>query len=417
MSDMFAHSQLPVFPTSPSEHEGRRPLDTASEEEREIIRPMLDTGIGTGRRTVLICPDSFKGTLSAVEATDAIARGVRAAWPEAEVLKCPLADGGEGTLDALLSQGGERHSALVQGPDGSPVLASWGLLPSGVAVIESAQASGLTLVPADKRDPRAATTYGTGQLIREAITAGCRSLVIGIGGTATNDGGMGAMRALGARFLDADGNELGASALDLARLEQIDLSSFVDWTELHVVVASDVTNPLCGEYGATRVFGPQKGATPEMVKELEAAMENYARMLGEQFGFDVAKSKGAGAAGGLGAALLAMLRGTFHSGADEVMDAAGFDELVERADLIITGEGKLDSQSLGGKLISRVLRRSEGRPVVLLCGALDLGDTDSLRLIASKVAGLYYGDESGLNSLAQPAEALERIAEMALLRL
>lgn len=407
--DTLAEPDIPPFPIPPTEFD----------EVREHLKPMLETGVGTGRRTVLVCPDSFKGTLTAVEATEAIARGARAAWPEAEILKCPLADGGEGTLDALLSQGGERHSALVQGPDGSPVLASWGILPSGVAVIESAQASGLTLVPEDKRDPRTATTYGTGQLIREAIAAGCRSLIVGIGGTATNDGGMGAMRALGARFLDADGNELGVSALDLARLDLIDLSSFVEWTELSVVVASDVTNPLCGKYGATRVFGPQKGATPEMAEELETAMENYARVLKEQFGFDAAhiSSRGSGAAGGLGAALLAMLRAVVRSGAHEVMDAVGFDELAERADLIITGEGKLDTQSLGGKLISAILMRTPPKPVFLLCGAVVFGMENAVRHLAYNVVGVQAANESGIDSMAHPAEALERIAKMALQRL
>lgn len=410
MSNLLPQDEQPVF----------RGPSTEYDEERETLPPRPLTGVGTGRRTVLVCPDSFKGTLTAVEATDAIARGVLAAWPEAEVLKCPLADGGEGTLDAMLSQGGERRSLLVEGPHGNRVMASWGVLPNGVAVIESAQASGLTLVPPERRDPLTATSYGTGQLIREAIAAGCRSLMIGIGGTATNDGGMGAMRALGARFLDAEGNELERGGSALSQLETIDLSGFVDWTDLFVAIASDVTNPLCGQHGATRVFAPQKGATPEMVEELEAAMINYARVLNTQFGDDVAAKPGAGAAGGLGVALLALLRGRFERGADVVMDAVGFDALVDRADLIITGEGKLDFQSLGGKLISRVLQRTHDRPTLLLCGSFERGI--SLLLggplgLDNQVVGIHGCDESGLDSLEQPAEALERIATMALLRL
>lgn len=403
---MLTQPEKPVLPVPPTEFD----------EVRETVKPLLDTGIGTGRRTVLVCPDSFKGTLTAVEATDAIARGVRAAWPEAEILKCPLADGGEGTLDALLSQAGERHSALVQGPDGTPVLASWGILPSGVAVIESAQASGLTLVPEDKRDPRTATTYGTGQLIREAIAVGCWRLIVGIGGTATNDGGTGAMQALGVHFLDEKGDDLPPGGAALAKLHRIDPKG-LRLPEILVTVASDVTNPLWGPTGATRVFGPQKGATPEMVEELEAAMQNFAGVLKKEFHHDYAKAPGAGAAGGLGVALMVFLHGAFKSGADIVMDAVGFDDMVERADLIITGEGKLDSQSLSGKLISQVIARASDKPVVLLCGALDLSAASCLKLVASNVVGMYYGDESGLNSLEQPAEALERIAKMALQRL
>jgi glycerate kinase len=395
-----------MFPVPPTEFD----------ERREVVRHQPDTGVGTGRRTVLVCPDSFKGTLTAVEATEAIARGVLAAWPEAEVLKCPLADGGEGTLDAMLSHGGERRSLLVEGPDGSRVMASWGVLPGNIAVIESAQASGLTLVPPDKRDPRTATSHGTGRLIREAIKSGCDPIFVGIGGTATNDGGMGAMRALGARFLDGEGNELERGGAALIRLDRIDLSDFAV-PDIGIIVASDVTNKLCGEEGATRVFAPQKGATPEMVEELEAAMQNYAQVLQETFGEDVASRPGAGAAGGLGAALLSFLHGTFLPGADVVMMHVRFLELVERADLIITGEGKLDSQSLGGKLISRVISHAQGKPIILLCGALDLGDADCLRLVASNVIGMHYGNESGLDSLKQPAEALERLAVLALQRM
>jgi len=365
--------------------------------------------------TILICPDSFKGTLTARDAAEAMARGAASALPDSRVILLPLADGGEGTLDALLSVGGERRSLEVEGPSGAPVTAAWGILPDGTGVVEMAEASGLRWVDPATNDLRAATSYGTGALIRAAIEGGCKRVLVGIGGSATNDGGLGAMRALGARFLDAEGNELKRGGAALARLERIDLGGFLDTSEVDIEVASDVNNPLCGPDGATRTFGPQKGGTPEALDELETAMCRYARVLKETFGWDVALAPGAGAAGGMGAALLAFLHGQFRSGIDVVMDAVGFSDAVVEADLIVTGEGRLDGQSLRGKAISGVLGRAEGKPVLALCGRVDLEEAAWREFGLSGARGLLNEPETAQDALSAPAAALERLARLALL--
>lgn len=365
--------------------------------------------------TILICPDSFKGTLTARDAAEAIARGVSAARPDAKSLILPLADGGEGTLDALLANGGERRSLEVEGPAGARVRAEWGILPDGAAVIEMAQASGLKWVKPEENDLLTATSHGAGRLIREAVDAGCRRLIVGIGGSATNDGGMGAMRALGARFLDADGNELERGGAALARLKRFDLSALMDFSAVDVEVATDVDNPLCGPDGATHTFGPQKGGSPEDLETLEAAMCNYAHRLNLAFDWDIGSAPGSGAAGGMGAALLGFLRAQFRSGVDMVMDALGFDDAAQEADLIITGEGRLDRQSLRGKAISGIVRRAEGRPVLALCGRVDL-DEDAWRDFGLSGAwGLENMAETAADARANPAAALERLARLALL--
>ncbi len=277
---------------------------------------------------VLVAPDSFKGSAAALAVAQAMARGVRAVFPEAEVLPVPIADGGEGTVEALVvATGGALREATVTGPLGQPVVARWGVLGDGeTAVVEMAAASGLPLVPRERLDPRRTTTRGTGELMRAALDAGSRKLVVGIGGSATNDGGTGMARALGARFLGPDGAELPEGGAALARLDRVDLSGLDPrLAGAELLVACDVDNPLTGPRGASAVYGPQKGATPEMVRELDAALCRFAERAREATGRDVAGRPGAGAAGGLGAGLLFFTPARLRPGVEIVLEATGFE--------------------------------------------------------------------------------------------
>jgi glycerate kinase len=344
---------------------------------------------------VLVCPASFKGVLSARRAAQAMARGVADAGHEPLVL--PLADGGEGTLEALLSPGGERRPLRVEGPYGTAVDAAWGMLPDGSAVVEMAQASGLHLGGAKPRPLARASTFGTGQLLAAAFEARPNRVVVGLGGSATNDGGSGALRALGVRFLDEAGRTL-EDAGALARLARIDASALPSGRP-PVVCASDVDNRLLGPEGATRMFGPQKGGTPEALGALEQALTRYARVLHQTLGWDVAAAPGAGAAGGLGAAVLGFLGAQFRPGIDVVMDCLGFDSAVARSHVLLTGEGRLDAQSLHGKAVAGVLRRSQGRPVLAVCGRVDLP--------ADQWRALGFAATVGVSPLAPPQTSEE----------
>lgn len=333
---------------------------------------------------ILVVPDSFKGSLSARAAAEAMARGARQAHPEADIVLLPLADGGEGTLDALLASDGRRVSRTVTGPLGSPVRAELGFLASApeTAVIESAQAAGLSLIPVERRDPRLTTTYGVGELIRAALDEGASRLLVGLGGSATNDAGCGALSALGARFLDADGEPLAPGGAALARLDRMDLSAFrFPVGAVSVVLASDVVNPLLGPEGASAVYGPQKGATPAVVAALDAALTRFAAVVRRDLGVtDIADRPGGGAAGGLGAALLAFCGATMRSGIDVVLDAANFDALAQDADWVLTGEGRIDAQTLSGKAIFGLLARCRrlGLPVIAFGGTVDGSAADAL---------------------------------------
>lgn len=326
---------------------------------------------------IIIAPDSFKGSLSAVEAAAAMAAGAREVFPGAEIVELPVGDGGEGTVEAMVRAAGGRQAAVrVTGPLGEPVEASYGVLGEGrTAVVEMAAASGLGRVPPERRDPRRATSSGTGELIRAALTGRPERLIIGIGGSATNDAGAGAMTALGARFLDAGGVELPPGGAALAKLERIDLSHFQRPPEgTEVVVASDVTNPLCGPTGASAIYGPQKGAGPEDVAELDAALERWAAVVARDLGVAVRDVPGAGAAGGLGAALLAFMGARMERGVELVLDVVGFDRQLEGADLALTGEGKIDAQTAFGKTIAGVGVRCRAQRVPVIAFAGWLGD-------------------------------------------
>jgi len=332
---------------------------------------------------IVVCPDSFKECASAAKVAAAIAQGCRVARPDAEVLELPLADGGEGTVSALVAAtGGQFLTCRVTGPLGEPVEARYGLLGDGhTAVIEMAAASGLERVPPGRRDPRVTTTHGTGELVRDALEHGAQSLLLGIGGSATNDGGSGLAAALGVRFLNRDGHELPPGGLALADLASIDLTGLDPrLAGVDVRVACDVDNPLLGPRGASHVYGPQKGATPEIVEQLDAALANYADVVEAAFGKSIRDLPGAGAAGGLGFGLVAFCGASLSSGIDLVLDAVQFESHLEGADLVITGEGRLDEQTLQGKTISGVLRRAQsaGVPVVALAGAVT-GDPAAYR--------------------------------------
>ncbi|CAI0733787.1 glycerate kinase [Serratia grimesii] len=326
-------------------------------------------------KKVVIAPDSFKESLSALEVAEAIERGFRQVYPQAQYVKLPMADGGEGTVDSMVAAtGGEIVRVEVMGPLGQPVQAFYGLLGDGeTAVIEMAAASGLHLAPKALRDPRITTSYGTGELILAALERGVKAIILGIGGSATNDGGAGMMQALGARLLDDKQNPLLPGGAALAQLAQIDLSE-VDprLQQVNVTAACDVDNPLCGPHGASAVFGPQKGATPEMVTQLDSALSHFGSLLQQATGREVINTPGAGAAGGMGAALLGMLNARLRPGIEIVIETLRLEEALCDADLVITGEGRLDSQSIHGKTpigVARVAKR-HGLPVIGIAGSL-----------------------------------------------
>ncbi|MGJ3433594.1 glycerate kinase [Serratia sp. Je.1.23.a] len=326
-------------------------------------------------KKVVIAPDSFKESLSALEVAEAIERGFRQIFPQVQYVKLPMADGGEGTVDSMVAAtGGEIVTVAVTGPLGQPVQAFYGLLGEGeTAVIEMAAASGLHLAPKAQRDPRMTTSYGTGELIKAALDRGVKTIILGIGGSATNDGGAGMMQALGARLLDDNRQALPPGGAALAQLAYIDLSG-VDprLQQVCITAACDVDNPLCGANGASAVFGPQKGATPEMVTQLDAALRHYGTLLEQATGREVINAPGAGAAGGMGAALLGMLNARLRPGIEIVIETLQLEEALRDADLVITGEGRLDSQSIHGKTpigVARVAKRF-GLPVIGIAGSL-----------------------------------------------
>lgn len=326
-------------------------------------------------RKVVIAPDSFKESLSALDVAAAIERGFRQIYPDVEYVKLPMADGGEGTVDSMVAATeGEIVQLSVRGPLGMPVEAFYGLLGDGeTAVIEMAAASGLHLAPSDQRDPLIATSYGTGELILAVLDRGVSAIILGIGGSATNDGGAGMMQALGARLLDGQQRPLPPGGAALASLAELDLSG-VDarLQQVKVTVACDVDNPLCGKNGASAIFGPQKGATPAMVEQLDNALRHYGTLLEQTTGRKVLNAPGAGAAGGMGAALLGMLDAQLRPGIEIVIETLRLEEAILGADLVITGEGRLDSQSVHGKTpigVARVAKRHR-LPVIGIAGSL-----------------------------------------------
>lgn len=351
---------------------------------------------------IVAASDSFKGSLTSAEVADSIEKGVYDADPFAEVVKVAVGDGGEGTMDALLeTMGGRRVSVEVSDPLRRPCKAEYGILNDGLtAVVEMSSASGLTLLSPEERNPMRTSTYGTGQMIADALDRGCRRFLIGIGGSATNDGGMGMLTALGYRFLDANGKALkgnGASLIEVSSIDDIGVQQAVHDSEF--IVACDVDSPLYGPKGAAYVFAPQKGADPEMVRSLDEGLRHYAEVVSSS----AATVPGAGAAGGLGYAFVTFLGARLRRGADMVLDALCFDKIIEGADLVITGEGRLDSQTLAGKTPYAVLQRAckQGIPVIAVAGSVASDDETICYLSGNQsdecgFRGIYQVTPSGM---------------------
>ncbi|MCK3852587.1 MULTISPECIES: glycerate kinase [unclassified Pseudomonas] len=327
---------------------------------------------------IIIAPDSFKDSLSAAGTAQAIAEGLAQVWPDAQLVECPMADGGEGTVDAVLAAcNGQLRRQTVRGPLGDEVEARWGwLADSHTAIIEMAEASGLQLVAPGQRDACSTTTYGTGELICAALDAGAQRIILAIGGSATNDGGAGAMQALGVQLFDAESQPLSPGGLALARLACISLETLDPrLAQVRFEIAADVNNPLCGPHGASAIFGPQKGASPEQVAQLDAALDHFAHHCAQVLPKDVRDEPGSGAAGGLGFAAKAFLGAQFRPGVEVVAELVGLEDAVRGADLVITGEGRFDAQTLRGKTPFGVARiaSQHGVPVIVIAGTLGDG--------------------------------------------
>jgi glycerate kinase len=380
---------------------------------------------------IVIAPDSFKGNLTAREVADAIEVGIRRVMPDAEIAKVPMADGGEGTVQALVdATSGEIVTTDVTDPLGNRINAVFGILgnqtekDSKTAVIEMASASGLPLVPSDKRNPMITTTYGTGELIRKALDMGCRKLIIGIGGSATNDGGAGVAQSLGVKLLDENGKDIPRGGGGLRHLNRIDISD-IDHriAETETIVACDVDNPLVGPRGAPAVFGPQKGATPEMVKMLDEFLDGYADIVKRDLCVDVKNVPGAGAAGGLGAGLMAFLKAQLKSGIDIVIEASGLEKYLKDAGIAITGEGKIDRQTIYGKTPIGVAKAAKkyGLQVIAFAGNIGADSRvvydngiDALMSIISHPMTLESAMENSKELIADSSERAFRLVAMGL---
>ena len=372
---------------------------------------------------IVVAPQSLKGSLDAQEVGQAIAEGIRRVWSNADIRVVPVADGGEGTVQALVAAtGGKVMRVLVTGPLVEQVVANYGMLggdQSETAVIEMAAAAGLPLVPPGQRDPRKTTTRGVGEMMQAAMAAGAKRLLIGIGGSATNDGGAGMAQALGVQLLDDQGNELPVGGAALAHLARIDVTNLDPrLKDMEIQVASDVTNPLCGPEGATAVYGPQKGATPEMVRELDAALVHYVELLRRDVGADVMNTPGAGAAGGLGAGLLAFAHAHLVPGAHLVLKTLDFANTIKGAALILTAEGRLDSQTAYGKAVGAVAQtaKAAGAWVVALAGSVTADDAALAKMGIVAALSICNGpmalDESMRQARPLLADAAERAARL-----
>ncbi|RWR01769.1 glycerate kinase [[Pantoea] beijingensis] len=358
---------------------------------------------------IVIAPDSYKESLSALQVASAIEAGFRDIFPDAEYIKLPVADGGEGTVEAMVAATqGKIVKVTVTGPLGEPVDAFYGLSgDDSCAYIEMAAASGLELVPSARRNPLVTTSFGTGELIRNALDKGVQHFIIGIGGSATNDGGAGMVQALGAHLLDKNGKQIGFGGGKLSELDRIDIAEFDRRIlQCRFEVACDVTNPLTGDDGASAIFGPQKGATPQLVVQLDEALTHYASIIRRDLDIDVLKVPGGGAAGGMGAALHAFCHAELRRGIEIVTDALGLDALVQDATLVITGEGRIDSQTIHGKVpigVAQVAKRYN-KPVIGIAGSL----TDDVGVVHQHGLDAVF---SVLYSICSLEQALDNAAE------
>ena len=377
---------------------------------------------------IVIAPDSFKESLTALEVAEAIEAGLKKVLPDAEYVKVPMADGGEGTVQSLVdATEGRLISAEVRAPLGNKVRAEFGLSGDGrTAIIEMAAASGLHLVPSEKRNPLHTTSYGTGELILAALDEGVEKIIVGIGGSATNDGGAGMLQALGALLLDANNQPIGAGGGCLQDLAAIDLSGLDKrLADVEIVVACDVDNPLCGEKGASAVFGPQKGATAEMVQALDSGLQHFAALAARDLGLDIQSPAGAGAAGGMGGGVLLLPDARLQAGVKIVMEAVGLAEKVQDADLVITGEGRMDAQSVHGKTPIGVAHTAKafGKPVIAIVGCLRedyevvyAQGIDAVFPIIRQLGSLEEILQHGRDNLVSAAQNVARIYQMGISR-
>ena len=365
---------------------------------------------------IVIAPQAFKGSLSALSAARAIGRGVLASDPTTEIALVPVADGGDGTLSALIdSTDGQIFKSIVTGPLGFAVESEWGVMGDGkTAVIEMAQASGLVLVPPKRRNPLNTTTRGTGQIIKEALDKGYSRIIVGLGGSATNDGGVGMASALGVQFLDSEGKPLADGAAMLSELCHIDVSTIHPGLKLaEIIGATDVTNPLCGPTGSSAVYGPQKGATTEIINRLDAALMHFATIIKSEIDIDVLDEPGSGAAGGMGAGLLAFANAELRSGIDMVCDVLEFEKHIKGADLVITGEGRSDASTVYDKAPMGVARKAKVHnvPTVVLAGSLGEGYEELYNHDISAVVCIADRPMAFDRSLARTEELLEAAAD------
>jgi len=365
---------------------------------------------------ILVAPNAFKEALSAREAGEAIKGGLERALPDSDITVLPIADGGDGTIEVLVeTTGGQFIEKCVTGPLGEKVKASFGILGDGkTAVIEMARASGLALVPKEKRNPAITTTYGVGELIKEALERGVKRILVGIGGSATNDGGAGMAQALGAKLLDKEGKELPFGGLALKDLAYIDMSGFHPLAkDCEVVVMADVKNPLCGPKGASYVYGPQKGGTEELIEELDKALFNFAQVIRRDLGKDILDLPGSGAAGGLGGGLVAFLDAKLRPGIDVVLETLGIEEKLNGVDLAISGEGKIDGQTIFGKGPAGIAKKVKEKniPVILFGGSVD-DDAEILKEegLVDAIFSITRGPVSLEESIKHTREQLEWIS-------
>lgn len=370
-------------------------------------------------KAIVLAPDSFKESMTAKQVCEAMERGIRRANPEIRCLHAPMADGGEGTAQSIVdATGGRLYPLRVKGPLGSEVQAYYGITGDGkTAVLEMASASGIGLVPETERNPLLTTTYGTGQLINAALDHGIHRLLIGIGGSATNDGGAGMLQALGGKLLDESGQELGPGGGALHKLSQIDLGGLDPRIrQVKVEAACDVTNPLCGPEGASHVFGPQKGATPDMAAVLDANLRHFADVIRRQLGIDIADVPGAGAAGGLGAGIMVFLNGTLNKGMELVARMTGLEEKIKRADMVWTGEGSIDAQTRFGKTPYGVAQaaKKHRKPVIAFAGRIGDGIDELYEQGIAAVFGILPGACDLQDALRHGEANMERAAENAM---
>lgn len=367
-------------------------------------------------KRIVVASDSFKGSLSSMQVADAVEQGVHEVSPSCKVIKVNVADGGEGTVEALLDTlGGQMQTVIVSDPLGRPISASYGILADGVtAVMEMSAASGLPLLSVEERNPMKTSTYGTGEMINDALSKGCRKFLVGIGGSATNDGGMGMLTALGFRFIDADGKVLNGTGENMSEVQKIDARYVPEPVgDSEFIVACDVDSPFYGPKGAAYVFSPQKGADAAIVEELDRGMRHFADVISRSMNKDIAEIPGAGAAGGLGGGFLAFLNARLERGVEMVLDAIHFDDIIKGADLVITGEGRVDFQTLTGKTPFGVMRRARKQDirVAAIGGSVALSDNDDVSGFDMILQATPEG--MPLSQAMQPKVAMENVSAAA----